>query len=269
MNKMSGSGYMQHDHGLSQDAQGRWWEILSPTQVPPGDAPQVQATIAKCRGNRKLQHFKRKCRRRGMSEEEIMALIQTRTATTSGNQTEQAQKRKRDETDQQSINSSTTSLSQLSISQPSAKKMKDELQPQHLLAPNDTTPDHTNMYKPSKYLRMPRQQLLRSLRLQLNFVMRKKKHQRFVLARLHLLDEKFCLNEHRYLHQTYLDLGTQYDLWPVSMEVVAFVHLSYANLYCRMRFKSYCHQVTKWLSNDIFETTLDHYSAKSTIVELN
>lgn len=96
-----------------------------------------------------------------------MTLIQARTVTTLDNQTEQIQKRKRDAMDQQSINSSIKSLSQLSISQPSAKKRKDELAPQHLRAPNDANPVHTHGHKPSKYLRMPRQRLLRSLRLQL------------------------------------------------------------------------------------------------------
>lgn len=228
---MSDSARKREDHRLSQDAQGRWWELLSPTQVLTEEAPRIQATVSKCRGNRKVQHFKRKCRRRGMNEEEINALIQTRTVTTSGYQMEQTQKRKRDTTDQQAISSSTKSLSQLSISQPAAKKMKDGLPPQHIRAVEDTNSDQMDGYKPSKYLRMPRQSLLRSLRLQLDFVMKKKKHQRFVLTRLHLLDEKFCQEEHCYLHQTYLNLGSQHDLWPVSMEVIVFVYLTCANLY--------------------------------------
>ncbi|UJR12871.1 hypothetical protein I4U23_017045 [Adineta vaga] len=37
----------------------------------------------KCHGNRKLQHFKRKCRARGLSEEQITSLVQTKDHTIS------------------------------------------------------------------------------------------------------------------------------------------------------------------------------------------
>ena len=37
----------------------------------------------KCHGNRKLQHFKRKCRARGLTEEQIYGLIQTKHHTIS------------------------------------------------------------------------------------------------------------------------------------------------------------------------------------------
>jgi len=37
----------------------------------------------KCHGNRKLQHFKRKCRARGLNEEEITTLIHKRNDTIS------------------------------------------------------------------------------------------------------------------------------------------------------------------------------------------
>lgn len=225
MDKINKSTHVREDHGLSQDAQGRWWELLSPTQVLTGEVPQIQPTVSKCRGNRKLQHFKRKCRGRGMNEGEIVNLTQTRTVTTD-NRMQQTQKRKRDTTDQQSINSSAKSLSQLSISQPSKKIMKDNIH-QETRAFNDTAVVHKDRQKASKYLRMPRQSLLRSLRLQLNLAIKKKKDQRFALSRLHLLDEKFCLDQSRYLHQTYLDLGSQYDLWPVSNNMIISIHWTY------------------------------------------
>ena len=39
---------------------------------------EIEKTKKKCHGNRKLYHFKRKCRSRGMTEEQITALINTR-----------------------------------------------------------------------------------------------------------------------------------------------------------------------------------------------
>ncbi len=80
---------------LSQDLlpedDSHWWEIISPTQLftewqlPP--PPPLQTVVnddnrrqkkGKCRGNRKLQHFKRKCRAHGLTEDQIARLIHER-----------------------------------------------------------------------------------------------------------------------------------------------------------------------------------------------
>ncbi len=76
-----------HSNDQISAAQGRWWELLSPTQVLTGEEElQQQETVKKkrkCNGNRKLQHFKRKCRARGLNEEKITTLIHERNDTTS------------------------------------------------------------------------------------------------------------------------------------------------------------------------------------------
>jgi hypothetical protein len=70
---------------LSQNAQSRWGEMLSPIQAlagadhhhhPPQQQQQqvVKRRKTKCRGNSKLQHFKRKFRARGLTEDEIARL---------------------------------------------------------------------------------------------------------------------------------------------------------------------------------------------------
>ncbi|CAF4628258.1 unnamed protein product [Rotaria sp. Silwood2] len=69
---------MVHNNGLSQDAQGRWWEILSPTGVRTEQASQVLKKKSKCHGNQKLQHFKGECRVHGMTVDEIKELIHRR-----------------------------------------------------------------------------------------------------------------------------------------------------------------------------------------------
>jgi DNA-binding transcriptional MerR regulator len=40
--------------------------------------PEMKTSKKKCHGNRNLYHFKRKCRSRGMTEEQIAALINSR-----------------------------------------------------------------------------------------------------------------------------------------------------------------------------------------------
>ncbi len=98
-----------HSNGQISDAQGRWSEFLSPTQVLTGEEPeQQQERVKKKRkgyGNRKLQHFTRKCRARGLNEEEITTLIHKRNDKISERplhdqtiheQPHQSNKRKRD-----------------------------------------------------------------------------------------------------------------------------------------------------------------------------
>ena len=132
-------------------------ETLLPLQDPTPSVPQTNPLVAdekkekKCHGNRKLQRFKRKCRSRGMTEEQITELIQTRNTTqtnnlvvstvlTSTTHTEkknnnnkkkkkrQCNKRSRsDRKNEEQTNANTTtvrSMSQLSIDQPPRKKIK-------------------------------------------------------------------------------------------------------------------------------------------------
>jgi hypothetical protein len=115
--------------GLTHDAQGRWCEMLSPTQVLTGQqiTTEPMPLKKKCHGNQKLRRYRRKCRARGLTEEEITMRIQNRNHAISEQvqpdpvipeQTQQDNKRKRDDsTVQSSLQSSMKSLSQLSIIQ--------------------------------------------------------------------------------------------------------------------------------------------------------
>ena len=104
--------------------------------------PEIETSKKKCHGNRKLYHFKRKCRARGMTEEQITTLINTRNndhhpendagstvVLPSRYQLKQKKclnKRKRTErNDDEVTNQMNKSLSQLSVSQQSRpKKLK-------------------------------------------------------------------------------------------------------------------------------------------------
>ncbi len=93
-------------------------------------------------------------------------------------QTHESRKRKRDDQSiQKSLNSSTKSMSQLSISQAAVPK-KTKLSPVETMSSNNEISTQTNsqnytLYKPSKYLKMPRRLLLHSLHLQLNCPLKK------------------------------------------------------------------------------------------------
>ena len=181
---------------------------------------------SRCHGNRKLYHFKRKWRARGLDEQAIQTLVDAKQHGSSTdrhhhqhNHTKKtSEKRKRDGLQHGSMASSIKSLSQLSISQPTPKKVKKT---------TDETisiDDHLqhfeqiefNLHKFSKYLKMPRGLLLRSLRLQLNDPLKAQNEQDYILCRLRTLDEQFCLDRIRHLYQAYVDLGSHYQIWPVS-----------------------------------------------------
>jgi hypothetical protein len=150
-------------------------------------------------------------------------------------------KRKRDRSEQDLINSSIKSLSQLSITPAVSKKAKNSTQ-QTILSidnySNHSGQENLTLYKPSKYLKMPRKLLLHSLRLQLHHSLKKKKEQSFLLARLQIADQQFCLDQIRHLYQTYLDLGVKSQVWPVSLKV----SLSLCCLTISVYFKGYYSQ---------------------------
>ena len=106
--------------------------------------PEIKTSKKKCHGNRKLYHFKRKCRSRGMTEEQMTALINTRNndhhrVNDAGStvvlpsrhqigqkkQKRPPNKRKRTERNDEETNQMNKSMSQLSVSQQSRpKKLK-------------------------------------------------------------------------------------------------------------------------------------------------
>ena len=51
----------------------------------------------------------------------------------------------------------------------------------------------------------------------LNFSIKKKDEKQFMNARLQLLDQQYGLEMDRQLWQSYLDIGLQQHLWPVSL----------------------------------------------------
>jgi hypothetical protein len=216
--------------------------MISISQVFTGEQQQKQQQQIikikkKCHGNRKLQHFKRKCRAHGLTKEEIATLIYKRNSsiseqllndqTTIHEQIHETNKRKRVLSTQHFIDDSPIkSMSQLSISQEGpSKKLKNSTTDETVFSNNDNSNQsnqhHCILYKLSKYLKMPRRLLLHSLHLQLNYRLKwKNKEQRFIISRLELFDRQFCLDQIHYLYQTYFNLGLQHEMWPVSFKII-------------------------------------------------
>ncbi|CAF4279926.1 unnamed protein product [Rotaria sp. Silwood2] len=81
------------------------------------------------------------------------------------------------------------------------------------------------LYRSSKYLKMSRKFLLHSLHLHLNYKFKRKKEQQFILSRLDIFDQQFCLYQICRLYQTYFDLDLQYQMWPLSLTIVVSMQI--------------------------------------------
>ncbi len=139
-------------------------------------------------------------------------------------------KRKRDDQSmQKSLNSSMKSMSQLSISQEAVpKKTKHstvETMSSNTVIGTQTSSQNYTLYKPSKYLKMPRRLLLHSLHFPLNCSLKKKKEHRFILSRLRIIDQQFYLEQIRYLYKTFFDLGSKQQMWLVSFRTLACIFM--------------------------------------------
>ena len=212
-------------------------------QQPQQEQHEIRASTSrkKCHGNQKLQHFKRKCRSRGFTQEQIATMIdkknhaiseQSPTDPIISEQLDQTNKRKRDNLSTENLStSSIKSMSQLSIASfvvtkkikhstatpPSSNSMNTEID-------SEANSQNITFYKPSKYLKMPRRLLLHSLHHQLQWPLhnkkkkKNKKEQIFLLSRLQIIDQQFCLEQICSLYQVYFDRGSSNHVWPVSYE---------------------------------------------------
>lgn len=70
------------DSIVANDIQSLICEMLSSVEQHNKDPMINPKRKSKCHGNRKLQHFKKKCREQGLTEEEITELIHSRNQIT-------------------------------------------------------------------------------------------------------------------------------------------------------------------------------------------
>ena len=178
--------------------------------LPSTDRATTTRKRKKCHGNRKLRRFRRKCRRRGLDDEQIHQLMLARPQPR-----ENRKKRKSSQRSQGKAMDATAvrSISQLSLSEHQQPRLK-----RRRIGGDNGSANGTDLYRPfrSRYLSMPKKLLFRSICRQLNHPLKKKKQRTFVFNRLAMLDEQFCLGMRRYLYRSYLEIGSSTKQWPVS-----------------------------------------------------
>lgn len=67
-------------------------------------------------------------------------------------------------------------------------------------------------------MRIGKHLLLRTLRLHLKHRLKKREEQRFILERVQLLDQEYCITLYRKLWQLYMNLSSKYQIWPVRQQ---------------------------------------------------
>jgi len=172
----------------------------------------------KCHGKRKLQRFRKKCYKQGLTKEEIQKLIdEYHRNNEQGNVENMETTTDLNDTVEKSTRSTsskrkrmTLSSSQRSTSHPLAKRIKRKQSSQISVTP--IKPD----YKLPLYLKMHPNLLFRTLRQQLKHPLKKKNERQFIHHRLQILDQQYRLSLHQNLWQSYLTLGSEKQVWPVS-----------------------------------------------------
>ncbi|CAF3713387.1 unnamed protein product [Rotaria socialis] len=164
----------------------------------------------RCHGNRKLRRFKKKCRQRGMNDEEIQRLIQDRQ--------QQQQPPRREENDIQMKETNDIVLRQSKNvtrkTSTTKRKLKKKIKKCKKLKVASTK---FNRRLPM-YLKKEPNILMQSVRLHLQQKLTNKKHQQFIYQRLPLLDQQYRLGQYRFLWQTYLTLGSLSKFWPMCIQ---------------------------------------------------
>jgi len=75
-----------------------------------------------------------------------------------------------------------------------------------------------------KYLKVSRKLLIRTLRLKLQHRLVTQTEQNFAVSRLKVLDRQICIYLYRQMWQSYFDLGSKHQIWPVRDEMQYIVH---------------------------------------------
>ena len=210
----------------------------------------------RCHGNRKLRRFKKKCEIRGLTKEETQKLIEEHNRRKNGNQTDLIPNGSNNETGTAATAATTTksmiikrksnkrkrmptSSSVRSIAQQSPKKIKKTNDPINL--PTIKTIDRL-----PKYLSKAPNLLFQALRLHLNFKLKKKRQQRFLHYRLRLIDQQYRLKLHQNLWQSYSDMGSEHQTWPVSYLLTkSFDQITHILYLCFHSIKNHVYKIAK------------------------
>lgn len=96
------------------------------------------------------------------------------------------------------------------------------------------------------YLKRLSSKLYESLSKSLNYSWTRKNEKQYVDARLELLDKQYFLEVHQQLWQSYVNIGLQKRIWPVSVFIRVLILSSIKHLFCL--FKDQLYKMAK--SND-------------------
>jgi hypothetical protein len=201
-----------------------------------GQQRQAQASMTmgsrrkRCHGNRKRRCFKKKCRRRGLNEEEIVRLVSQHRRSH-----QERIQRTSHQTDAMEINNTTTDMETTSALNDVAdgntttnSKKRKQMTSSSGQASNSQRPAKKRRssqisfasirsnYKLPMYMKTSPNILFQAVRLQIKHPLKRRGEQRFIHQRLQLIDRQARLQLRRSLWQSFFALGCERQVWPVS-----------------------------------------------------
>ncbi|CAF1529826.1 unnamed protein product, partial [Adineta ricciae] len=178
----------------------------------------------RCSAKRRLRRFNKKCIKQGLTEEQKQKLMDEYNRTNNITLTNSSILNINNNIEEEPMDVTTvnenqiikrksnkrkrlsTSVSHQSISRRLSKKIKSTA------ASTDVIPTETYSKLP-KYLRKAPNLLFQNLRLHLKKKINKLTQKRFIYRHLQLLDQQYRLSLHQNLWQSYLNLGSEHQLW--------------------------------------------------------
>ncbi|CAF1411371.1 unnamed protein product [Rotaria sordida] len=194
----------------------------------------------KCHGNRRDQRFRRKCRVKGMKPKIIekllmkrkqvenqnhnntkhtnMQKIQSNKQTTDINNSSKPttinpNKRKRD-VSSQDLKLNSTLVRSTNTSQPLSKKIKEKNKTTTNSSMQNDNNTNKRKYRRPMYLKRLLPRFFKRISKILNYSLKDKVTRDFLIARLELLDEQYCLTVDQQLWQSYVNIGIEHQIWP-------------------------------------------------------
>ncbi|CAM4819703.1 unnamed protein product [Rotaria magnacalcarata] len=247
---------------LNQDTQrliGQQQQLSLPSSLI------MKKSRKKRHGDRKLQRFKKKCLKRGLTKEQTQNLIDEYNRTNHGtNQTiyqsnnhidrmEAITTERMEITISLNDNNDKSEVTTITTTTTNSNKRKQQMTPSssqrstsHPLAKRIKKSSQINItsikpnYRLPMYLKVHPNLLFRTLCLQLKYKLKKKNERRFIHHRLQLLDQQYRLELRQNLWQSYLALGSEKQVWPNQVTKMAKTN---EHVLCEQFVKEYLNEI--------------------------
>ncbi|CAF2819348.1 unnamed protein product [Rotaria sp. Silwood2] len=269
----------QHSGQLHSNSQTR----TTAQEQHPVSSKKNRKRRKKCHGNRKLQRFRKKCRKRGLTKEETQRLINEYAHNNQDQNKSNHQQKKVNGSHIENMEISTNlndTINEIETNQTKSKKRKHQMSQsssqrstshelvkrikRHKSSQITTAPLKPNLKLPI-YLKVHQNLLFRTLRLLLKHKLNRKCERQFLHRRLQLLNQQCHMELRQNLWQSYLTLGSEKEVWP---NVVVKMAKTDEHLVCQQFVQKHLNEMKIKYDQFTNELSLQIQSCPRTLMEL-